>query len=314
MKLALPTANVRNRGNGSRAAARNGAQVPHDGGAEDSPPTRQRRAQPSDPIVVADPRKPVGTTGRNGALKPLKAAQRKAHAVRAVEPAAGAAKGRQRGANGSEWRPIATFVVEFELRGGDAHPLERRTRAHHHETMLDKAWPGFVRGELCDWIAAQVQDQINAEQAQHASAPTQRALAQIATPALDWHIGQVRVARAGNAERIATLYDHGRCTPALLAAGSAFVIELDLERTPTRAGERSHVDGYQVRALNRDTRVRIDLGAAPLVDGSDAPAKTLNLNVAALAGAGSYRLECVPLVAGHALDAAAVSIPLLQVV
>ncbi len=314
MKLALPSANVRARRNGMRVAARNGAQVLDDGGPEHSPTASPRQARQSDPIIIGDPRSTEEATRRNGAVKPTKAAQRKAHAPRTVEPAAGATKSKQRGGNQGEWRPIATFVVEFELRGGDGHPAERRTRAHHHETMLDKAWPGFVRGELCDWIAAQVHDQLSAEQTQLASALTQRALAQIATPALDWQIGHVRVARAGSTERIATLYDHGRCTPALLATGSAFVIELDLERARARPGERSHVDGYQVRALNRDTRARIDLGAAPLVDGNDAPAKTLNLNVAALTHAGSYRLECVPVVEGRALDAAAVSIPLLQVV
>lgn len=259
---------------------------------------------------------------KNGARVASRPAARNGASVRAIDQMVGTTKGKPRSRNQSDWRPIATFVVEFELRDGEGGALERRTRAHHHEATRDKAWPGFVRAELCDWIASQVQDQLDTERAQQVTALAerstkqgmQRALAKVETPALDWQVSHVRLARAGRAERIATLYDHGRSTPALLAADSAFVIELDLERASVCNSEPSHVDGYVVRALNRDTRARIELGTVPLVDGDSAPGKTLNLNVTALPTAGSYRLECVPVTGGRILDASAVAVPLLQVV
>lgn len=295
MKLALPRANVI-RARSSTTAHRNGASVQ---------PASLRPDGEVDPIALR-----ANAQQRKAAHK----APRNAHSISTPDKAVAAPKSRQRAGGKDEWRPIATFVVEFELHGSDPGSIERRTRVHHHETMVDKAWPGFVRGELCDWIAAQLQSQIDAAYAQQAQTVDARAQPLLEPPLTDWRLATVRVRRAAHAGHIATLYDHGRCTPALLAAGSPFVVELELERASTGADAPASVLAYQVRAHNRDTRTSIELGSAPVVDGTHAPGRTLNINVGALTAAGSYRLECVPIVAAGPLDAASTAIALLQIV
>lgn len=285
MKLALPRANnLRARANGSR--------------------------------VVLDrlPRSATAASPNDGAAISTRTAHGSADIAHLNDKAAAPGKARPRAARKDEWRPIATFVVEFELRGGDEAPAERRTRAHHHEAMLDKSWAGFVRVELCDWIAAQLQGQLDSVYAQQAQGVARRAQEQPGSPATDWHLDGVRLCRAGNAAPIAMPYDRGRCTPALLAAGSPFVIELELARSATGSHALAQVHGYRVRAHNRDTRSNLELGSAPLVDHDHASRKTLSLNVSALTIPGSYRLECVPLTADGALDTAVIAIPLLQIV
>jgi hypothetical protein len=53
-----------------------------------------------------------------------------------------------------EWRPVASFVLEFQSRGGDEATDERwRTVAHYVEQDLDEIWPGLDCIALCGWMA-----------------------------------------------------------------------------------------------------------------------------------------------------------------
>jgi len=54
------------------------------------------------------------------------------------------------------WKPIASFIVEFQERS-DAGRLERRTKVHFMEADREKTWPGIEREQLGLWIEQHVQ-------------------------------------------------------------------------------------------------------------------------------------------------------------
>lgn len=60
--------------------------------------------------------------------------------------------------NGSGWTPFASFVVEFQERTAEGGLAEYQTRANHHETDANEAWPG-IEGRamwgMWDWMLAQ---------------------------------------------------------------------------------------------------------------------------------------------------------------
>ncbi|MAT98701.1 MAG: hypothetical protein CL608_16280 [Anaerolineaceae bacterium] len=55
----------------------------------------------------------------------------------------------------SLWKPIASFVVEFQEQVDDSQ-LQQRTRVHYMEADLEKTWPGIEREKLGLWIEQHV--------------------------------------------------------------------------------------------------------------------------------------------------------------
>ena len=74
-----------------------------------------------------------------------------------VEPSVPA---RTKSRRAETWKPVASFVVEFQSRIGseasDTPVARRRTAAHHVEEDRDEAWPGWDFGALGRWMAAQL--------------------------------------------------------------------------------------------------------------------------------------------------------------
>lgn len=54
------------------------------------------------------------------------------------------------------WKPIASFVVEFQEKA-EAEQPQRRTKVHYMEEDLEKTWPGIEREQLGVWIEQHVQ-------------------------------------------------------------------------------------------------------------------------------------------------------------
>jgi hypothetical protein len=74
-----------------------------------------------------------------------------------VEPSV---PGRPKSRRKETWKPVASFVVEFQSRAGSEAsepPAARwRTAAHHVEEDRDEAWPGWDFGALGGWMAGQL--------------------------------------------------------------------------------------------------------------------------------------------------------------
>jgi hypothetical protein len=58
--------------------------------------------------------------------------------------------------NNTEWKPFASFVVEFQTRILAGLAAEYRTKAHHIEEDTCANWPGLERTQLCQWLQEQV--------------------------------------------------------------------------------------------------------------------------------------------------------------
>jgi len=54
------------------------------------------------------------------------------------------------------WKPIASFVVEFQQKD-DGEQVQRRTRAHYMEADEEITWPGIEREQLGLWLERHVQ-------------------------------------------------------------------------------------------------------------------------------------------------------------
>jgi hypothetical protein len=84
-------------------------------------------------------------------------AEAKAHLKAQGDPSV---PGRTKSRRTETWKPVASFVVEFQSRiGSQASELsaERwRTAAHHVEEDRDEAWPGWDFGALGRWMADQL--------------------------------------------------------------------------------------------------------------------------------------------------------------
>lgn len=54
------------------------------------------------------------------------------------------------------WKPIASFVVEYQTREAGQQLTELRTVAHYMEDDRTQTWPGIEGNQLCDWIIDQI--------------------------------------------------------------------------------------------------------------------------------------------------------------
>lgn len=72
-----------------------------------------------------------------------------------ITPAAKSARGRPRG-EPTEWKPITSFVVEFQSRRGQGNGPAWRTSVHYLERDLNETWAGVDCGELCRWMTEQL--------------------------------------------------------------------------------------------------------------------------------------------------------------
>jgi hypothetical protein len=58
--------------------------------------------------------------------------------------------------NNDDWKPFASFVVEFQMRTHTDQRAEHRTKAHHIEEDTCAHWPGLESTQLCQWMLQQV--------------------------------------------------------------------------------------------------------------------------------------------------------------
>jgi len=57
-----------------------------------------------------------------------------------------------------EWKPFASFVVEFQTLQVAGQAVEQRTKVHYMEGDKSKTWPDVERERLCQWMLDQVEE------------------------------------------------------------------------------------------------------------------------------------------------------------
>lgn len=60
-----------------------------------------------------------------------------------------------------DWKPFASFVVEYQERMVEGQAIEYRTTAHHMEADIGTNWPGIEGEKHCRWMLEQLGDRIS---------------------------------------------------------------------------------------------------------------------------------------------------------
>jgi hypothetical protein len=231
----------------------------------------------------------------------------------------GAAKGKSHTRSSRRsWEPLATFVVEFQVRSGKGKASERRTYAHHHEDSLDMDWPGLVPRALCNWMMerlgenAPLDDEsapptgkpapppvtplVAAQPVPVEAAPTRVEIAPVVAvnepkPARAVFLQRLRVLSRAPRPNPASMHVAGDATPLRVTAGVPFAVEITAAPGAAQAGALI----VQLYARQRDTDALLVLGQA-----SGTPGQPAVLHLAqAVLPAGSYQLICLPVVNGE---------------
>lgn len=89
----------------------------------------------------------------------LKAEGRTGVSRQTIEGWISEAQGRapQAGAEESGWKPVSSFVVEFQSTTRDGHEEPWRTAVHYLEKDMNETWAGIDCDRLCKWMVQQLQ-------------------------------------------------------------------------------------------------------------------------------------------------------------
>ena len=114
------------------------------------------------------------------------------------------------------WKPIASFVVEYQTNEISGRPREQRTVAHYMEKDVTKTWAGLEAKQLCQWINGQL------PQIQSAGSVTTRKTAAV-------KITQMRILQASNSTSPVQKIDPGTRYQAKVLHEEPFAFEVEFE-------------------------------------------------------------------------------------
>jgi hypothetical protein len=87
----------------------------------------------------------------------LKAEGRPAVSRTAIESWVAEAQARVRATESPQWKPVASFVVEFQSRPGEEAERRWQTAVHYLEEDRNETWPGIDCDRLCGWMTQHVE-------------------------------------------------------------------------------------------------------------------------------------------------------------
>jgi hypothetical protein len=71
------------------------------------------------------------------------------------------------------WKPVASFVVEFQTREVEGRADELRTAVHHMEEDTGTYWPGIESRKLSQWMLDQIREKAGLEPLDQQPTPAQ---------------------------------------------------------------------------------------------------------------------------------------------
>lgn len=131
------------------------------------------------------------------------------------------------------WKPLASFVIEFQERPGEDQAIEYRTSVHHMEADTSKEWPGIERDLHCQWMLDQIGDRIGKEP-ESKEQPLQEATAErltVATSPVEVRIAHVHAYQPPQADTPVGSGEAGQSFEGYLRGDQPFALEIifDLE-------------------------------------------------------------------------------------
>ena len=135
------------------------------------------------------------------------------------------------------WKPVASFVVEYQTRKIGERPIEQRTVAHHMEEDRTRTWP-FIEGkQLCQWIINQIPQELSRNQEKHellyAQPPGE--YSDIKSTAVK--ITQLRILQPANSTSPVQTIDPGIAAQASVLHEQPFTFEVDFQLVGPTAEE-----------------------------------------------------------------------------
>jgi len=248
----------------------------------------------------------------------------------------------------NKWKPLATFVVEFQSRTGANGVEEKQTKCQQDETAQEEKWPGIEGEGLLRWMLDQIGESKPVKPEQAATpeqAPLLSPSAASQKPAVETQLSEPRPAVAPPAEKSASV-QRTRAAPVtveitqirayqppaaktpqvvatsaegcagFLRSGEPVSFELSFKLAGDGASEIAkkhtpfHVDIY---AYNRSTAARKHLSDSERESTQKGKLTYTKILPKAMLEAGTYRLDCAAVLEGATSDQGYLRVPALQV-
>jgi len=168
-------------------------------------------------------------------------------------------------AQGGQWKPVATFIVEFQTRRTKDQVIEQRTKVNYHDTDQQVVWPGVESQRISRWMVEQAGDKLHPE-TEEIQRPELIVNAQPQVAArLSVTVTRIGVYQPAGTEVPLALGKNGRPNFGAVNASNPFTLEADFELSEEATaiiGEQGILYTAKFYAHNRLTGDKIHLGDA----------------------------------------------------
>jgi len=135
------------------------------------------------------------------------------------------------------WKPIASFVVEYQTQEACDQPTEQRTVAHYMEEDRTRNWVGIEGKQLCEWIINQIPHEFARNQEEQEQPQTQPGDASSPGKSTAVKIIQMRIHQASNQTSPVQAVNRGVRFQGTVLRDQPFAFEVDFELVGPKAEE-----------------------------------------------------------------------------
>lgn len=220
---------------------------------------------------------------------------------------------------GGQWKPVATFIVEFQTRRTKDQVIEQRTKVNYHDTDQQVVWPGVESERIGRWMVEQAGDKLHQEiQEVPAVEPEAELVTEAALPVrLSVTVTDLRIYQPAGAEISLALGKNGQPYAGVIRAGYPFAVEADFEigeQATAVIGEREILYRAQFYTQNRSTRDKVHLGDAEPGSLFSGKANYSAMLSGIALPPGTYRLQIVVIAESENVVPGYLKLPMLRVV
>jgi hypothetical protein len=228
-------------------------------------------------------------------------------------------KAKTQRAQGELWKPVATFIVEFQTRRTKDQAIEQRTFVDYHDTEHNVDYPGIEIEQIGPWMVQMAGDKLHREiQRGPTAEPKTEGVKEEALPArIATTVTGLRLFQPAGTEISLASGQDGRPSTGTIRAGEPFTAEAEFEIGEQEAatiGRRKIPYQVQFYTENRSTRDRTHLGNAEpgLLTGGKASYSAMLGEITLPRG--TYRLRVVVIVESENANLGYLELPMLRVV
>ena len=135
------------------------------------------------------------------------------------------------------WKPVASFVIEYQTRKIGERLIEQRTVAHHMEKDRTRTWPVIEGKQLCQWIINQIPQELSHNQEKQDLSYTQPLGESFDIKTTAVKITQLRILQPANTTLPVQTIDPGIAAQASVLHEQPFTFEVDFQLVGPTAEE-----------------------------------------------------------------------------